>query len=297
MLRPSLITFIQVCRSGSFTRTADKLYITPSAVMQQMDALEREYGVKLFIRTHPGVRPTEAGAFLLEETQAMARRSGQVRAQMRSISSESDMVRIGTSLIEKCRLLYDLWALYSEKNPSCRIEMVNINAEAGIPDCADMVESLNSGVEWMRDWTFFEICRVPIGIAMEGQHPLAKKPVLIPGDLIGCQVGTFRGTAYDGLSELHHLLEDQGTGLFWMDYPTASVFWECAFQHRILLAPLCWRDILPGLTLRPVSWPFVLPYGIFHREHPKGGAEHFLRFIRDTYTGSDPEGIVPVLTY
>jgi len=297
MLKPSLVTFVQVCRFGSFTRTAEKLFITPSAVMQQMDALERDFGVKLLVRTHHGVKPTPAGAYLLEEAQAQMRRSGEVRARVSAIASENDMICIGTSLIEKCRLLYDLWALYSEKNPACRIQMVNISAETGIPDCADMVESLNSGIGWMREWEFFEICRVPIGIAMESAHPLAKKAVFEPRDLVGQQVGTFRGTAYEGLSELHRTLETQGTELFWMDYPTPSVFWECAFQHRLLLAPLCWSDILPGLTLRPVRWPYSLPYGIFTRERPRREADHFLRFIKEMYTGADPETIVPMLTY
>lgn len=297
MLKPSLNTFAQVCRWRSFNRAAEKLFITPSAVMQQMDALERDFGVKLLIRSHHGVKPTEAGEYLLEEVQTLQRRSEDVRGWLNAIASENDMVCLGTSLIEKCRLIYDLWALYGEKNPACRIQMVNINAGMGIPDCADMVESLNSGVGWMREWEFFEICRVPIGVAMESVHPLAKKAVLIPGDLAGLQVGTFRGTAYEGLSELHRLLESQGTALHWMDYPAPSVFWECAFQHRLLLAPLCWSDILPGLTLRPVRWPFALPYGIFSREKPRREAERFLRFIKEIYTRDDPDGIVPMLTY
>ena len=41
MLKTALKIFIQVCKSGSFTKAAAKLYVTPSAVMQQMDALWR----------------------------------------------------------------------------------------------------------------------------------------------------------------------------------------------------------------------------------------------------------------
>lgn len=297
MLKPSLVTFAQVCRCGSFTKAAEKLFITPSAVMQQMDALERDFGVKLFTRTHHGARPTPAGEYLLEEVGAMARRSEAVRERMSAISSEGDMVCVGTSLVEKCRLLYDLWALYSEANPACRIQMVNINAEAGIPDCADMVESLNSGIGWMREWDFFEICRVPIGVAMESTHPLSARAALEPSDLSGEPVGTFRGTAYEGLDQLHREMEAHGAALIWLDSPSPSTFWECAFQHRLLLAPLCWSDILPGLMLRPVRWPYTLPYGIFSRHAPRREAGRFLRFIKSTYNGSDMNGIVPMLVY
>jgi len=297
MLRPSLLTFAQVCRQGSFTKAAAHLFVTPSAVMQQMDALEKEYGVTLFSRTHQGVRPTPAGEYLLEEVESLARRSGEIRSRLTSIALEDDMVCVGTSLVEKCRLLYDLWALYSEDNPACRIQMVSINAESIIPDCADMVESLNSGIGWMRQWEFFEICRAPIGIAMENAHPLAGVRVVEPEMLAGQQVGTFRGTAYEGLDQLHQSLEDLGARLVWLDVPTPSVFWECAFQHRLLLAPLCWSDILPGLTLRPVRWPYALPYGIFHRASPRKAAGRFLRFVKKTYTDGDPGAILPMLTY
>ena len=297
MLKPVLMTFAEVCRSGSFTRAAARLFITPSAVMQQMDALEREYGATLLVRTHHGVRPTQAGEYLMEEVEQLARRSREIRGRLTAMASEADMVCVGTSLVEKCRLLYDLWALYSEKHPSCRIQMVNNLAEGGIPDCADMVESLNSGVGWMRQWQFFETCRVPIGVAMDEGHPLSAKAVVEPEDMVGHPVGTFKGTCYEGLDRLHGTLKDLGAELVWLEYPTPSTFWECAFQHRLLLAPLCWSDIMPGLTLRPVRWAYALPYGIFFRNDLQGEAARFLNFIRGIYAGDDPDGIVPMLNY
>lgn len=296
MLKPALRTFVQACELGSFAKAAAKLYITPSAVTQQMDALEREYGVALFTRTNHGAVPTPAGQYLFEEVREMARRSEGVRARLSAIAAEDDMVCIGTSLTEKCRLLYDLWALYSAHNPASSIQMVNISAEAGIPERADMVEGLNSGVGWMREWHFFEICRVPMGIAVESAHPLAGQSIIEPEALSGCQIATFRGTSCEGLSQLYRLLEQLGAALIWMDVPSPSVFWECAFQHRMLLAPMCWTDILPGLTLRPVRWGYTLPYGIYSRCNPRKQAEQFLRFIQDTYTGTDPNAIIPMLS-
>ena len=297
MLKTALKIFIQVCKSGSFTKAAAKLYVTPSAVMQQMDALEKEYSVRLFHRTHHGVIPTEAGLFLLEEAEEMLRRSAEIRTRMNAISEGSETVCIGTSLLEKCRLLYDLWTLYSQKNPSCRIEMVNISSEARIPDCADLIESLNSGLQWMHEWQFFEICRVPIGIAMESTHVLAGKTILEPEDLAGQEVGAFRRTDYEGHSSLHQKLKNVSVQVHWQDMPSPSVFWECAFQHRLLLAPLCWTDILAGLTIRPVRWEFMLPYGIFSRQHPRDEVRRFVQYIQKIYSGSNPDDIVPVLNY
>lgn len=297
MLKNALHTFIQVCRSGSFTKAAAALYITPSAVMQQIDQLEREYGVTLLTRSHHGVTPTEAGSYLLTEAEVMRTRAGEVRARLKEIAAEGEIVCVGTSLLERCRLLYDLWTLYSQERPASRIQMVNVGVDTGVPACADLLESVRSSVHWMREWDFFEICRVPFGIALEPTHPLAARPVLEPEDLNGQTVVAFRNTDEGDLHQVYEALERHGARLHWEDAPTPSVFWECAFRHRLLLAPMCWSDILAGLTLRRVRWPYALPYGIFSRPRPRDEVARFLRFIHKTYNGHDPNDIVPVLTY
>lgn len=297
MLKHSLKIFHQVCQSGSFTKAAAKLYVTPSAVMQQIDALEREYGTCLFIRTRKGVKPTAAGEYLLEKTEDLMRQADEIRSRLSVIAQGDDTICVGASILTKCRLLYDLWTLYSQKKPACRIEMVNVHTDGIIPDAVDLIESPNGGVAWMRKWDFLEICRVPLGIAMESTHPLAGKRLLEPGDLAGQEVASFRDTNYDGHARLRQELEGRGVRIVWMDMPSPSVFWECAFQHRLLLAPLCWNDILAGLALRPVRWDFALPYGIFSRPAVRDGVAQFLRFVRETYAGDNPDDIVPVLNY
>ena len=56
-----LETFIKVADCGSFTKAADDLFITPTAVMKQINSLEKELSVTLFERTNHGLRITKAG--------------------------------------------------------------------------------------------------------------------------------------------------------------------------------------------------------------------------------------------
>ena len=67
MLNPQLNTFIQVAENGSFSKAAEKLYITPSAVIQQINNLEKELQVSLFIRTRHGTQLTPAGEYLFQQ--------------------------------------------------------------------------------------------------------------------------------------------------------------------------------------------------------------------------------------
>jgi DNA-binding transcriptional LysR family regulator len=52
---------IAVCEEGSFTRAAQREDATQSGISQQVAAIERELGVKLFRRSAAGVTPTPAG--------------------------------------------------------------------------------------------------------------------------------------------------------------------------------------------------------------------------------------------
>ena len=62
MLDPQrLRTFRSVVATGSIQGAADQLRLTPSAVSQQVAALQRETGLTLLERVGRGVRPTAAG--------------------------------------------------------------------------------------------------------------------------------------------------------------------------------------------------------------------------------------------
>ncbi|HEY8981255.1 MAG TPA: LysR substrate-binding domain-containing protein [Streptomyces sp.] len=62
-----------VVRSGSVTAAARALDYTPSAISQQIAALEKETGAVLLERVGRGVRPTEAGVLLSEHAELVAR--------------------------------------------------------------------------------------------------------------------------------------------------------------------------------------------------------------------------------
>ena len=63
-----------VVTSGSVTAAANHLGYTPSAVSQQVAALEKQAGVALLERAGRGVRPTAAGRLLTEHAAAIGRR-------------------------------------------------------------------------------------------------------------------------------------------------------------------------------------------------------------------------------
>lgn len=61
MLLRQLNYFIAVAETGSFTRAAERCFISQSAVSQQIQALERELGVELIHRENRTFTLTAAG--------------------------------------------------------------------------------------------------------------------------------------------------------------------------------------------------------------------------------------------
>ena len=61
MYNPQLETFLRVADAGSFNKAAEESYITPTAVIKQINLLGESLGVKLFDRSHRGLQLTKAG--------------------------------------------------------------------------------------------------------------------------------------------------------------------------------------------------------------------------------------------
>ena len=67
MFNPQLTVFVCVVDCGSFTKAAERLFLSPTAVMKQINTLENHLGLKLLLRTPQGVRLTPAGDVIYKD--------------------------------------------------------------------------------------------------------------------------------------------------------------------------------------------------------------------------------------
>lgn len=100
MYNKHLETFICVADLGSFSKAADALYISSTAVIKQINLLEQELNLQLFDRTHRGITLTKAGRFVYGDAKYLIQYSKDslTRAQ-NAMQSEEKVVRIGSSLM------------------------------------------------------------------------------------------------------------------------------------------------------------------------------------------------------
>ncbi|HEY3425860.1 MAG TPA: LysR family transcriptional regulator [Negativicutes bacterium] len=82
-----LRSFVAVAQYLNFTEAAKRIYIGQPALSRQINDLEKQIGVELFIRTSRSVRLTTAGATLLKEANALIAKVDEVVEKTRQAYS------------------------------------------------------------------------------------------------------------------------------------------------------------------------------------------------------------------
>ena len=113
---------LEVARTGSFAAAAESLSFTPSAVSQQMAALERATEVRLFERGAKGVRLTEAGRALCRHAEAVTSRLAEARAELDLIGGLSDArLRFGSFSSATGAFAAEAYRTFRELHPEAEV--------------------------------------------------------------------------------------------------------------------------------------------------------------------------------
>ena len=118
-----LQTFIMIADTGSFTRAADEVHRTQSAVSMQMRRLEERIGKALFEKDGRTNKLTEEGERLLSYARRMIHLNRETLAAFDDRRLEGT-IRIGTPDDYADRFLPEIMARFSRSNP--RVELTVI---------------------------------------------------------------------------------------------------------------------------------------------------------------------------
>ena len=115
-------TFVAIVDSGSFTRAADEVFKTQSAVSMQMRRLEERLSVSLFERAGRATKLTDEGARLLTYARKMLALSEETLCAFDEESIEG-FVRIGLPDDYAERFLPEIMARFSRSNPKVELQI------------------------------------------------------------------------------------------------------------------------------------------------------------------------------
>ncbi|MFJ8670179.1 LysR family transcriptional regulator [Streptomyces sp. NPDC093600] len=180
-----------VVTSGSVTAAAAHLGYTPSAVSQQVAALEKEAGITLLERVGRGVRPTAAGRLLTEHTAIISQNIAEAEtalADLRAGRTGRLAIRYFTSVGPT--LVAPALARLRREHQGLRIDLGLIDpedplaeVEQGDADLAIVVRPRDGGGQ--RGIHLVHLLDDEYLAAIPADHPLAARRVLDLADLAG----------------------------------------------------------------------------------------------------------------
>lgn len=139
MLEPiHLDTLRTVLRTGSFSAAAAELRYTPSAVSQQMSALERSCGTNLFERLPQQIRPTAAAHALADRAADILAGLAAAEAEIGHIArGDAGLLRVGSFPTAGAALLPRALAQLRRTRPGVEIELVEAEPAVLLPQVRD----------------------------------------------------------------------------------------------------------------------------------------------------------------
>lgn len=276
MYNHMLDTFIAVADCGSFTKAAGRLYISPTAVMKQINALESHLDLKLIERTTSGVRLTAAGALIYQDAKFIIDYSGKSIAGARAAMHLSDTTFcIGTSLLNPAKPFMDLWYRVNQYFSEYKLHLVPFedNHEGILAEIEqlgkkfDFLIGVCDSREWLRRCNFLALGRYKKMIAVSREHRLAEKKSIAIENLYG-ETLMMVEQGDSGINDfLRNDLEKHHPKIHIEDTPPfydLSVFNRCAETRNVLLTLECWQEVHPGLVSIPVDWDYSIPYGLLY---------------------------------
>ena len=288
MYNPQLETFLRVADAGSFSRAAEEAYITPTAVIKQINLLEESLGVKLFDRTHRGLTLTKAGRSLYQDAKYIIQycRDSMVRAK-NAMLEDTNVIRVGSSPMTPAQLLMQLWSKVNETCPDIKFQIVPF--ENSLENAREILGNLGRRIDIvggifdetmlaLRGCAGLELIRAPFQCAMSVHHRLAVKDRLQLSDLYGENLLLMhRGWSHyvdqlrDDLWQHHPQIQIVDFNIYSMD-----IFNRCESTNDVLLSIPGWASVHPLLKSIPVEWDYSIPFGILHSPEPSPIVQRFL---------------------
>lgn len=128
-----------VVQTGSVTAAAALLGYTPSAVSQNIAALEKETATTLFEKSGRGVRPTAAALLLAEHGEAVISRLYEAETALDSLrAGESGRIRLAAFFTAGATLVPQALALFRSVHPSVGLDL-------GVAETDEAMAQLRSG--------------------------------------------------------------------------------------------------------------------------------------------------------
>ncbi len=291
MYNPQLETFICVVEAGSFSKAAEKLFISPPAVIKQINSLEAGLGVQLFSRTHRGLVVTETGKSVYKDAKYIIGYCKEsVKRAKDAMQTSDDVIRVGISPITPPQVFVELWPKIQKVYPDMKFQLIPFentpeNAReilANLGQNIDVVSGIfDDTMLKLRGCNGIEISREPFCVAVSIHHRLAKKTKITLKDLEGEKLMLMHRDWSHYVDELRDNLTANypEINIVDFDFYNVEIFNRCENNNEVLLAVKGWESVHPLLKIIPVEWNYAIPFGLLYAKEPSAKVKRLIQAV------------------
>lgn len=290
MYNPQIETFITVATLGSFSKAAEALFISPTAIMKQINSLEERLELTLFVRNNHGLSLTEAGKSFLQDSKYLIEYSNRAIEKARTIYQKENIksIRIGTSFMTPVKFLLDVWTELQVSLSQLNIELIPFentpeNAREILRNLGQQIDIV-AGIydEYLRlnnNFCVQHICNKKVSLAVPLTNPLSKKEILDIKDLEKSGVLLVAKGWGEHIDIIRADLIENGIKVYDFDFFNIKAFNRAAKENVPIMAIDGWENIHPLLKIIPVNWNHTIPFGIMYSPNPTNTVKQFIKAI------------------
>lgn len=277
-----LKTFAAVIRAGSFAKAAEQEYISSSALIQQIQTLEKEVGCSLLDRSPTGVRPSKAGQLFYNTACNVLAQLDEAMQQCQHIAHEENHT-LSVGFFANSLPSYTPSALHTFKrqHPDVQVNLVTTTLSRALSDVRegklDICEYAFSEEIENAGLCFSAFYASPRYGFVAGNHPLAKNSFLTREDLLHQKVAIHNFQWSPDL--VAWCQKEPVIDLIQIPCTTDSVYSTC-LNNGIYLLQEDSIDKFPTLVAIPLSPAFSTQYGFAYRKDCKLSVRQFLNTIK-----------------
>ncbi|WP_379157794.1 LysR family transcriptional regulator [Paenibacillus sp. sgz5001063] len=183
---------VKVANKGSYTKAAQDLHVTLSAISQSISLLETELGVTLFTRSRGlGALPTIEGKQIIKKASEVLVKVNELKDEAKSCSNTlSGELKIAT-IPGPMHLLVDVVSKFKEDYPQVKIEIFEKGPKEILHDLEHsnidigLIVLAEEFIEKSEHLTFEKLLEGKMVVGVSKNSPLALEKKITPEQLVG----------------------------------------------------------------------------------------------------------------
>lgn len=258
-----LKAFVLVAEHNSFTKAADILMLTQSALSGLIKELEQNLDIKLFDRTTRKMHLSDAGMRLLPQARRVLNEVAVLDEKVAGLKSlHQGHIRLAVSQQLAASAMPQFIAKFCQTYPNIQVTLMDCSVDKVVAQVENLETDLGIAPEksYSEDINAVVLFESSFYLVLPKNHPLAKRKTVYWEDLLHEKLITLNGPFIQSLQ--NQLPEDISSRIFNPDYEVNYLSTALGMTRQGLGVTLCLLYAADwvkqnGLVMRPLYKPVV----------------------------------------